>query len=353
MADVVPLAGENRVLVKHGLRLLARTRWEGLRALVESSGLAGKELRAGQLGYILGPRLNAAGRIGDAADGLRLLLSDDPVEARALAARLEEMNTRRQALDQRILDQALAQVEGYADPAVHSGLVLAADDWHPGVVGIVASRVVERFGRPTFLIAFDGDIGKGSGRSISRFDLHAALTACHELLERYGGHQMAAGVTIRRPQLDAFRDRFAEAVRRHLTPEQLGPEQRVDLVIGLDEATDELERLCRYLEPCGTGNPGPVFGVRGVRFTGVSRVGNGHLKGFLEHDGARIPVIGFQWADRVPWLAATSLVDAAFRLERNEWNGRSTLQARLVALTPAEWGSAAAEHGSIPAAGLG
>jgi single-stranded-DNA-specific exonuclease len=333
VADVVPLTGENRILVRHGLRLLAASRWPGLRALVEACGLGGRELRATHMGYILGPRLNAAGRIGDAADGLRLLLTDDPAESAELARRLEGLNVERQSLDHRMLEEALAQVEQAGDPERDAGLVLAGDTWHPGVVGIVASRVVERYGRPAFLIAFDGDVGKGSGRSISRFDLHAALLACGDLLERYGGHQMAAGLTIRRDRLEEFRERFAEVVRGTLGPDDLGPEQRVDLELGLHEATGELERMCRYLEPCGSGNASPVFGARGVRFTGRSRVGNGHLKGTLDDGTTRLSAIGFQWADRVPWLGE-GLVDAAFRLESNEWNGRATLQARLCGLSP-------------------
>jgi single-stranded-DNA-specific exonuclease len=333
VADVVPLTGENRILVRHGLRLLAESRWPGLRALVEAAGLAGREIRAGHLGYVLGPRLNAAGRIGDAADGLRLLLSDQPEEALALARRLEGLNVERQALDHRILDEAVAQVEQACDPDRDAGFVLAGDGWHPGVVGIVASRVVERYGRPTFLIAFDGEIGKGSGRSISRFDLHAALLSCGDLLERFGGHQMAAGLTIRRDSLEAFRARFGEIAREALQPDDLGPEQRVDLELGLHEATRELERMCRHLEPCGAGNASPVFGVRGVRLVGRSRVGNGHLKGTLDDGTTRLSTIGFQWADRVPWLG-DGLVDAAFRLEANEWNGYTTLQARLCALSP-------------------
>jgi single-stranded-DNA-specific exonuclease len=333
VADVVPLQGENRALVKHGLKLLSQSRWPGLHALAEATGLAGKEIRARHVGFVLGPRLNAAGRVGDATDGLRLLLSDDPIECAALAQQLESMNVERQALDQRILDEALEQVERTADMERDAGFVLVGDGWHPGVVGIVASRVVERYGRPTFLIAFDGDIGKGSGRSTSRFNLHAALLSCGDLLERYGGHHMAAGLTIRRGRLDAFRERFGDVARQSLSPEDLGPEQRVDLELALNEVTLELERLCRYLEPCGQGNPSPVFGVRGVRFTNRSVVGNGHLKGFLEDGTGRLCAIGFQWADRVPWLG-DGLVDAAFRIETNEWNGTSTLQARLCALSP-------------------
>ena len=333
VADVVPLQGENRILVRHGLKLLAESRWVGVRALVEATGLTGKEVVARHLGFVLGPRLNAAGRVADATDGLRLLLSDDPAESAELAKRLEGLNVERQALDQRILDEALEQVERTGDPERDAGFVLAGEGWHPGVVGIVASRVVERYGRPTFLIAFDGEIGKGSGRSTSRFDLHAALLSCGDLLERYGGHRMAAGLTIQRNRLDAFRDRFGDIARERLAPEDLGPEQRVDLEVGLHEVTRDLERLCRYLEPCGQGNSSPVFGVRGVRWTNRSVVGSGHLKGMLDDGNCRVSVIGFQWADRVPWLG-DDLVDAAFRIECNEWNGTSTLQARLCALSP-------------------
>jgi single-stranded-DNA-specific exonuclease len=333
VADVVPLQGENRILVKHGLRLLANSRWEGVRALIDATGLTGKEVSARHLGFVLGPRLNAAGRVADANDGLRLLLSDDPQEAATLALRLEGLNTERQALDQRMLDQALEQVETTADPERDAGLVLVGDGWHPGVVGIVASRVVERYGRPTFLIAFDGEIGKGSGRSTSRFDLHAALLTCGDLLERFGGHQMAAGLTIHRSRLEAFRERFGAVAREVLGPDDLGPEQRVDLEVGLHEVTGELERLCRHLEPCGQGNPSPVFGVRGVRLANRSTVGSGHLKGTLDDGTTRLSVIGFQWADRVAWLGDEP-VDAAFRIECNEWNGITSLQARLCALSP-------------------
>jgi single-stranded-DNA-specific exonuclease len=333
VADVVPLVGENRILVKHGLKVLGESRWAGVRALVASSGLAGKPLRAGHLGFVLGPRLNAAGRVGDAADGLRLLLTDDPAEAAILAHRLEAMNAERQQLDQRMLDEAMRQVEANAVAGLEAALVLNGEGWHPGVVGIVASRVVERFGRPTFLIAFDGEVGKGSGRSISRFDLHAALTACHDLLERYGGHHMAAGVTIRRSQLDAFRERLTQVARERLTLEDLGPEQRIDLEVSLDEVTPELERLTRHLEPSGAGNPAPVFGVRNVQFARRAIVGNGHLKGVLQDGEAQLPAIAFQWADRAATLGSGP-VDAAFRLETNEWQGQSTLQARLCALAP-------------------
>lgn len=333
VADVVPLVGENRILVRHGLRLLARSRWPGLRALIETSGLGGGELRAGQVGFILAPRLNAAGRIGEAADGLRLLLTDDSTEAMALACRLERLNEERQSLDRHILEQAFEQVEAAGALDRRAGIVLGSDQWHPGVVGIVASRVVERYGRPTFLVCFDGEIGKGSGRSISRFDLHSALTECGDLLDRYGGHKMAAGVTLRRERFEAFRERFERIAADRLGFDDLGPEQRVDLELPLDAVTDELEKLCRHLEPCGMGNAAPVFGVRGVEFTGRQKVGTNHLKGALQAATRSLDAIGFRLGDRLDELGLGP-VDAAFRLEQNEFRGLTTLQARLLTVTP-------------------
>ncbi|HEV8264170.1 MAG TPA: single-stranded-DNA-specific exonuclease RecJ [Gemmatimonadales bacterium] len=335
VADVVPLTGENRILVRHGLKMLADSRWVGLRALVETAGLGGKPLRAGHVGFILAPRLNAAGRIGDANDGLRLLLTEDPQEAAALARELETLNARRQALDQLILDQAIELADktlGADDRA----LVLAADDWHPGVIGIVASRLVERYGRPTFLIGWEAgsELGRGSGRSIPEFDLHEALHRVGGHLEKYGGHTMAAGLTIRRDRYDAFRVAFLGVARELLGPDDLAPSQRVDLELPLGLVSDELERLIRYLEPCGPGNPAPVFGVRGARAVGARRVGTNHLRFTLDDGSGVLQAIGFRWADDVPdsWLAQP--LDVAFRLERDEWQGRATLQARVAALAP-------------------
>jgi single-stranded-DNA-specific exonuclease len=347
VADIVPLVGENRILVRHGLKLLSQSRWPGLQALIRVTGLEGREIRASQVGFILAPRLNAAGRVGDAAEGLRLLLSDDAAASERLAVRLEGMNAERQALDQRMLDEAIEQVEKERDPARDTALVLASEEWHPGVVGIVASRVVERYGRPAFLIALDGDIGKGSGRSITRFDLHAALHHCADLLERFGGHHMAAGLTLRRDRLEQFRERFAGLAREQLSDLDLGPEQRVDLVLTLNEVTDDLERLCRHLEPCGMGNPGPVFGARGVLLEGARRVGSCHLKGMLSGNSCRVGAIGFGWADRVNWLTpgATPTVDVAFRLEQNEFQGAVSVQARIVALTQTGEAGGAGEAG--------
>ncbi len=341
VADVVPLTGENRILVRHGLKLLGASRWAGLRALVETAGLGGKPLRAGHVGFILAPRLNAVGRIGDANDGLRLLLTDDEREAAALARELETLNARRQALDQRILDEAAVAADG-ALGGDERALVLAADGWHPGVIGIVASRLVERTGRPTFLVAWEGDIGRGSGRSIPGFDLHGALQRTGHLLEKYGGHTMAAGLTIRRERFEDFRVAFLAIAHELLTPGDLVPAQRVDLELPLGLLSPDLERSMRHLEPCGPGNPAPVFGVRNARAVGARRVGTSHLRFVLDDGSGVLPAIGFRWADLVPESWLTRPLDVAFRLEHDDWQGRATLQARVAAIAPSAGGAQAA-----------
>ena len=335
IADVVPLVGENRILVRYGLKKMADTRWVGLRALIDTAGLGGKPLRGAHIGFILAPRLNAAGRIGDANDGLRLLLTENPQEAAALARELETTNARRQEMDQLILDEAIELVEKTLAPT-DAAIVLANETWHPGVIGIVASRLVERYGRPTFLVGWDesGAFGRGSGRSIAGFDLHAALHKVGAHLEKYGGHTMAAGFTVKRERFDGFRLAFLEVAGELLTPEDLAPSQRVDLELPLASVNSELERLIRHLEPCGAGNPAPVFGVRNARAVGARRVGTNHLRFTLDDGSAVLPAIGFRWADAVPedWL--TNPLDVAFRLERDDWQGRVTIQARVASLAP-------------------
>src|SRR6266550_2116859 len=335
IADVVPLIGENRILVRYGLKKLADSRWVGLRALIETAGLGGKPLRGAHVGFILAPRLNAVGRIGDANDGLRLLLTEDVKEAAALARELETINARRQEMDQLILDEAIETVEKTLN-AADAAIVLGSDTWHPGVIGIVASRLVERYGRPTFLIGWEpgGELGRGSGRSISGFDLHGALHRVGSHLEKYGGHMMAAGFTIRRDRFDAFRTAFLAVAGELLTPDDLAPCQRVDLELPLALLSEDLERLIRHLEPCGAGNPAPVFGVRHVRAVGARRVGTNHLRFTLDDGSGVLPAIGFRWADAVPedWLGQP--LDVAFRLERDDWQGRTTIQARVASLAP-------------------
>ena len=249
---------------------------------------------------------------------------------RTLARQLETINARRQAMDQEILAQALEDVEEGLDLAGVYGLVLAREGWHPGVIGIVASRLVERFGRPTILVALEGEEGRGSGRSIPGFDLPAALVACAAYLARFGGHTMAAGLTVRRDRLDAFRDAFNAHARGRLTPNDLVPAQRIDLVVRLDELDLRLEHLLQALEPCGPGNPAPGFGTRGAVAGSAKGGGRNHLRFVLDDGNARLGAIGFDWADRLPDDWSAGPVDVAFRLERNDFRGDTTLQARVV-----------------------
>ena len=335
VADVVPLTDENRILVRFGLKQLADSRWPGVRALIVSSGLVDRAIRAGHVGFVIGPRLNAAGRIGDAMDGLALLLSDDYDDALERARGLESLNARRQEIDQRILDEALEMVEQSVDLSEQYGLVLAREGWHAGVIGIAASRLVERFARPTILIALEGDVGKGSGRSVTRFDLHAALETCAPHLARFGGHRMAAGLTIVRDRLEAFSEAFNAAAHAALSPEDLIPTQRVDAVVTLEAMDADLWRLLHYLEPCGAGNPAPVFGVTGAAARTHRTVGSNHLRLTLDDGTAQLGAIGFDWADRVAPSWWDGKLDVAFRLDRDEWRGVPRLQARIVQLRPA------------------
>jgi single-stranded-DNA-specific exonuclease len=335
VADLVPLTGENRVLVHFGLRVMRRTSWPGLAALITEAGLADRELKAGHIGFVLGPRINAAGRVGDATDGLRLLLSDDAAEAAVLARQLERQNAERQALDQRTLDEALADLDTWFDPARHVGVVLARDGWHPGVIGIVASRVVERIGRPAFLVAFDGEIGKGSGRSVPRCDLHAALAASAAHLDRWGGHRMAAGLTVQRARLDAFREAFDAACAAQLPAAACVPTQRVDAVVPLADLDDGFERLLRRLEPTGMGNPGPVFGVEGVAVAGpLKPIGERHVRLTLADEATRLRTVAWGMREEVERVvrSATGPLRAALKLECDRWGGRETVEGRLVTL---------------------
>jgi single-stranded-DNA-specific exonuclease len=332
IADIAPLRGENRVLARYGLKMLNETKNIGLRALIRAAGLADKPITAGRVGFILAPRLNAVGRLGHAIRGVELLLSNDEHQANALARDFEELNERRQEVDRATLVRA-RELMSELDLDETYGIVLAEEGWHPGVIGIVASRIVEEFGRPTVLVALDGQTGKGSGRSISAFDLHAGLASCRDLLLRFGGHRSAAGVTVDRDQVPAFAARFNAIARERLTPDDLVPELRADLEVSLGELTLELEALLRHVEPCGIGNPSPVLVTRQVSVAAPPRVvgrQQDHLKLRLaDENGAQMEALGWGMAPRAQEVEQGTLIDVAFRLESDEWNGEKRLQMRL------------------------
>jgi single-stranded-DNA-specific exonuclease len=329
IADIAPLRGENRVFARYGLRMLAETKNLGLRALVRSAGLEGKPLTAGRVSFILAPRLNAVGRLGHALRGVDLLTSESEHEANVIARELEELNARRQEIDRETLEQARRRVLAL-DLEDTYGIVIAADGWHAGVIGIVASRIVEEFGRPTILIALDGDEGKGSGRSISRFDLHAGIGSCRHLLRRFGGHRSAAGITIAREHVDDVARAFNDASRAVLSPDDLIPELRIDLEVALADLTPGFESLLRHLEPCGVGNPSPMLLARGVRLAAPPRiVGQGGLKLRLQTDVEPLEALGWSLGHRIGEIDVNRPLDIAFRLERDEYQGVSRLQAKL------------------------
>lgn len=330
VADVAPLRGENRVLVRSGLRVMEQSPNIGVRSLIRAAGLDGKAPTAGRIGFVLAPRLNAVGRLGHALRGVELLLAESEGVANGIARELEELNRERQELDRATLAHARAEV-ARVDLDETFGLVIAGEGWHPGVIGIVASRLVEETHRPVMLIAVDNGVGKGSGRSIPAFDLHAGLDACRDLFVRFGGHRVAAGITIEAGRIEAFRERFAAIARERLTPDDLVPNVRVDLELDIGEVGDGLETLLRHFEPFGVGNPAPSLASRAVRLGAAPRVvGKDGLKLQLETPAGSLEAVGWGMSDRAREFAAGSLVDVVFRLERDTWRGASRLQARLV-----------------------
>ncbi len=333
VADMVPLAGENRVLVQYGLRRLVDSGVPGLRALLRVADVDPATVTAGQVGFQLAPRINAAGRLGDSADALDLLLTDDEERAVALARRLDDLNARRRAEDRRTLDEVVERLEATFDPARDYGLVIEGEGWHPGVIGIVASNVAELVHRPVVLVALDNGKGRGSARSIHGFHLYDAIAACATHLDRFGGHRQAAGMDIRADALPAFREAFNAEARARLGGEELRPVLRPDLDVSLGDVDTQLAHWFGYLGPHGIGNPGPLLRVRSVRLENARVVGSGHLKVRLASSGTRVEAIGFGLADRFPPEAVREGPwDALFRLEKNEWRGSVRAQARLVDL---------------------
>ncbi|MEI8062739.1 MAG: single-stranded-DNA-specific exonuclease RecJ [Verrucomicrobiota bacterium] len=324
IADLVPLTGENRILVKAGLARLAATKKVGLRALMDVAGVTGAVTQV-HVGFRLGPRLNAAGRLDDAMAALELLLTDNASRAAELAGLLDRHNADRQQLEERIVREAMTQARERADDRV---LVLANPDWHPGVIGIVASKVAQQFYRPTVVIGADG---KGSCRSITGFSIVSALAVCAELLVRYGGHEMAAGLSVAPENIPMLRRRLNE--QASALP---GPVVRVDAVVQLAELDGAFFTSLEQFEPCGSDNPRPVFAVTGVQLHGVAKVvGQKHLK-FAVISGAATAA-AIWWGQAAVELPAGEL-DVAFVPELNEFRGTTTVQLNVRDVRPAKAG---------------
>lgn len=327
ICDLAPLRGENRILVRHGLTRLSQTRWQGLRALMDVASVV-PPVTTAEVGFRLGPRLNAAGRLNTAEASLRLLLTEDPAEARSLARDLDGFNRERQELEQQVLEAALADLKAHFDPARDCAVVVAGDGWHSGVVGIVASRLCRKFHRPALVIGFDeAGEGHGSGRSVEGLSLVEALGDCAALLGPFGGHHMAAGLNLQRSEFDRFRKAFVEAAAKRLSASDLIPRLKLDTRIDVaDLDHSHLEDLA-LLEPCGMGNPAPVFFARGVApVHGPDVLKEKHVRFRVRGRDDLLAAIYFNGASenfpRAPW-------DVAFKIVRNEYRQRVSLQLEV------------------------
>lgn len=328
IADVVPLRDENRFFVREGLALISQGAHCGIRALKQVAGVDGV-CTTGTVAFRLAPRINAAGRLADAGVGVRLLTTESDREARDLAEQLEQLNRERQRIEKETTAEALAAVGSTETPAA---LVLGARHWHLGVVGIVAARLVERYHRPAVVVAVNQNgIGKGSARSVPGFDLYHALSRCRDLLEGFGGHPVAAGLTIRESRLPEFRDRFAEIAAEWSGDQPQGPMLHVDAEVSLKEVDQQLVRELDMLRPFGAGNPEPTLVVRNLAILDNRVVGNRHLKLMVRH-GNSLPFdsIGFRMGSLADLgLSAERAVDLAFVPELSRWNGLDRIQLRI------------------------
>lgn len=336
VADIMELTGENRTIVKKGLQMLQNTEREGLAALIAQSGLQDKAITADSIAYALAPRLNAAGRMDSANEALELLLCDDADEAQALAASLNEKNTARQETEQQISNDILEKISAdgsYADDRI---LVVWGEGYHAGVIGIVASRLVERFAKPAIVISVDENgEGKGSGRSLADVSLHSALCACDDLLLRYGGHAMAAGLSVRRENLPALRQRLNEWVKQN-HPVLHAPPLQIDAELSLMGLNADTVQELDMLAPFGCGNPAPVFLVRGATVEGVYAVGNGkHSRLRLQQGGGSLYAALFGTPPEGVCYKAGSKVDAAVSLSVYEGKNGPAVSARIRDMRPA------------------
>jgi single-stranded-DNA-specific exonuclease len=334
IADVVPLVGENRAIAVHGLRGLPASKRPGIRALLEASNLGESKLDAYHVGFVLAPRLNACGRMGHADLAIELLTEAEAPRCAEIAAYLNQQNTQRQKTERGISEEAAAMVAAAGmDADERRSIVLAGADWHGGVIGIVASRLVDRFRRPTVLVAFNGDgIGQGSGRSVAGFNLYDALAACGEHLESFGGHAMAAGVRVRRDRVEAFAEAFEQYAREHLAQDMIQPTLRIDAEARLGSIDHNLAAHVQRLAPFGQGNPSPLVAVRGCRLLGppkrMGRSGN-TVSLMLGQNGSRMRAVGFGMGELADRLAGVNEIDVACEPTINRFNGRVNVELIL------------------------
>jgi single-stranded-DNA-specific exonuclease len=320
-ADIVPLINENRILTKFGIRQIVRTTKPGLKKLIFVAGLMGKEISTGQVVFILAPRINAIGRLGDAVKAIKLLTTRDENVATEIARFLESENKRRKAIDQQTLAEALAQIEDDVDMDGERAIVLSSSGWHQGVIGIVASRLVEKYYLPTVLISIDGGVGKGSARSIPAFHMYEALKSCDDILLRFGGHKYAAGLTIDPKNIPEFRQRLQAIAREQLTPDDLTAKLKIDAELDLDEIDMEFVKMIELFAPFGPQNMRPVFMTRNINIVGQPYVvGRNHLKMKVRTGNRDYDVIGFNFGEHANSLAMHGVdVNMAYVVEVNTY----------------------------------
>jgi single-stranded-DNA-specific exonuclease len=330
-ADIVPLTGENRIIVKIGFAMMSRTANRGLRTLITLQGLEGKEISTSDVVFLLAPCINAAGRLGDSLRGVKLLLTEDSAESELYARELVAMNQERRALDAYVQDSASAWILEHIDLTREPAIVAGAHDWHAGVIGIAASKMVDKFCRPAFLFSLGSDgMAKGSGRSAAGMHLLDALNDCKDLLVSYGGHEAAAGATVRIENLEPFRKRFNEAVGKRLSLDDLVPRVMIDTEIDIAHLTPKFFSVLKRMEPFGPGNMRPVLLCKGLSNRYEPRVvGNNHLKMVVAKNGQVIDAIAFNFGDRIDELKYSDSFSLAFSLDENTWNGRTTLQMKV------------------------
>jgi single-stranded-DNA-specific exonuclease len=329
IADLVPLQGENRVFARHGLRVLAETRRPGLLALMQVSGLKREQgLVPSDISFRLGPRINASGRLADAALSVDLLLSEDRVFSERIARQLDDLNRERQDIEREITERAERYVEEHFSAA--RGLVLFDEAWHPGVVGIVAGRISRKYNRPTIVLGNEGELAKGSGRGLIGFNLVEILGSCAVCLENWGGHPMAVGIALKKPRLEEFRVMFDEVIRKGRDGEVVEPGLELSGWIDATQLNEQLMGELEQIQPFGMGNPEPIFGVRGVRLRNRPDVFKEQHFRFAGEDatGRRISGVAWKMADRLPPVGAP--LEMAVQLNWNHYNGRKTLQIELL-----------------------
>jgi single-stranded-DNA-specific exonuclease len=333
IADVVPLIGENRILAHFGLSGLKNSQLNGIRALIGSAGLDGQKLDSYHVGFLLAPRLNACGRMGHARLAVEMLTEADETRAEEIAAYLEQQNRQRQAIERQIADEAIEQAQKLGmDNGEHRAIVLAKEDWHPGVIGIVASRLVDRFHRPAILVSFNGDTGQGSGRSIGGFHLSRALEACGEHLDAFGGHEMAAGLKIRPSNFEKFQQAFIDYANKTIPPERMTPELKLDCLAELNHLTEALVNDMKRLGPFGHGNHKPILCCRQVQLAApprrVGKTGD-HLQLFVRQGESSMKCIAFNRGELFDQLRPGQYIDLAVEPQLNEFNGRVSVELEV------------------------